>query len=341
VSSRGLTGTISHLWRGFATTHVTSSNNPQRLLSAVSENRWVWWKEAAGAFSARPVEGWGAGSFPVLHLLYRHDTLPVQQPHDVPLQFLAETGVIGAILGIGAFVLLVVGGVGSVRRRPRGRDRLLAAALLASAVAYGVHTLFDWDWNILALSLPAFLFLGVTAGRTSRGAGEERSGDRGVGLRVLALTTATLWLCILALSVELPQLAADKATAALVAASSPSSAAVQRAQSEAALASSLDPLSDSGLLAEATVALHEGQRGLARLYLEQAVARNPSDPEAWHVLAIVDGQLGDLAAAHLATQRAVNLDPMGTFAQTVVNSQLAKAPPSASATHFSTPPSGG
>ena len=37
-------------------------HQPDRLLSADSENRWVWWKEALGAFSDRPIGGWGAGS---------------------------------------------------------------------------------------------------------------------------------------------------------------------------------------------------------------------------------------------------------------------------------------
>src|SRR6202023_2392070 len=75
LSSRGLTGEVSQLWHDFTTTHVASNVNPSRFFSAASENRWVWWKEAAGAFSARPWLGWGAGSFPVVHLLYRQDML--------------------------------------------------------------------------------------------------------------------------------------------------------------------------------------------------------------------------------------------------------------------------
>jgi O-antigen ligase len=81
--------------------------DPAQLVSADSENRWGWWKEAAGAISARPVQGWGAGSFGVTHLLYRRDTLSVQQPHSVPLQFLAETGIVGAVLGLGCLTLLL------------------------------------------------------------------------------------------------------------------------------------------------------------------------------------------------------------------------------------------
>jgi hypothetical protein len=337
-SSRGFTGTISHLWDGFTSTHATSNYDPQRLLSSASENRWVWWKEAAAAFSARPWQGWGAGSFPVVHLLYRRDTLPVQQPHSVPLQFLAETGVIGAILGVGAFLLLAVGGVKMVRARPAGSDRLLAAALLGGAIGYGIHSLIDWDWNIPALSLPAFLFIGVVAGRPWIGSGRPnaqpaawwRGGSAGRGLALAGLTAC---LCLFALSVELPQLAADKASAALVAASSTSASAVRGAQADAALASQLDPLSDSGLKAEAAVAQHYSHAARARAYLLQAVMRDPSDPQAWQLLAQVDFGLGDRQWI-VAVQRAVDLDPKGHYAQTIVAEQLQKAPPGSSATRF-------
>jgi hypothetical protein len=341
-SSRGLTGTISHLWHGFASTHTTSNYDPQRLLSAASENRWVWWKEAGAAFSARPWQGWGAGSFPVVHLLYRHDTLPVQQPHSVPLQFLAETGVIGVVLGVGAFLLLVAGGIKMVRARPPGSDRLAAAALLGGALGYGIHCLYDWDWNIPALSLPAFLFLGVVAGRPWVGlVGRGPRTDRwraarawsGAGRRALSLGGLTVCLCLFVLSVELPQLASDKASAALVAASSSSASAVRSAQTEAALASRLDPVSDSGLLAEAAVALHRSQPARARVYLRQAVTRDPSDPQAWRLLSQVEYGLGDRQWI-VAVQRAVDLDPMGQYAQSIVAGQLRQAAPGSSATRL-------
>jgi hypothetical protein len=337
VSSRGFTGNVSHLWNGFASTHTTSSYDPQRLLSAASENRWVWWKEAAAAFSARPWQGWGAGSFPVVHLLYRRDTLPVQQPHNVPLQFLAETGVIGAVLGIGAFLLLVAGAVRALRSRPAGPERLMGGALLGAAVAYGVHCLYDWDWNIPALSLPAFLFLGVVAGQFRPGAGtrgRERPNFQRSVLRGSALAGITVCLSLVTLSVELPELAADKASAALVAASGASASAVRGAQAEAAVASQLDPLSDAGPLAQAATALRASQTTRARVYLGEAVARNPSDPQAWEQLALVDFNLRDRQWI-AAVQRAAQLDPMGRYAQGIVARQLQQAPPASSPTRFS------
>ena len=336
LAPRGLTGTVSELWHGFTTTHVTSNVNPSRLLSAASENRWVWWKEAAGAFSARPWLGWGAGSFPVVHLLYRQDMLPVQQPHSLPLQFLAETGIIGGLLGMGALALLVVAGVRAVRRRPGGRERLLAAGLLAAAVGYVIHCCYDWDWNIPGLSLPAFLFLGLLAAP----AGQTRSHaarEAGSISRAAALAGATLWLCAFALSVLVPQIAADKASAALVEASSLSRASLRHAQADASLASSLDPLSDQGLLVESSIASHLHQPGRAVMYLHQAVERDPSDYGAWRVLAVVNSLAADVSAARQAEQRALDLDPAGRVALSTLLAQLRRAPPGLSPTHWPTP----
>jgi tetratricopeptide (TPR) repeat protein len=303
----------------------------------------VWWKEAAGAFSDRPIGGWGAGSFSVVHLLYRRDTLSVQQPHSVPLQFLAETGVIGASLALGAGALLLAGGVGAVRRRTSERERLLAAALLAGGVAYAVHELYDWDWNIPGVTIPALVFLGVLGGSLRPGQRGRRLGGlarpRRVGLRVLALATATLGMLAFALSVVVPQVAASEASQAIVTASTASGARLRQALSTALSASRLDPLSDAGLKAASTIAIHLGRRTQARRYLLAAVDRNPTDGQAWQELAFEDFATGDDREGLAAVQRARALDPQGRFAIGLAQAaMLTLAPPADSATAGSTPP---
>jgi hypothetical protein len=327
VSSRGLGGTVSHAWHTFTSTKATSNTNPSRLLSADSENRWVWWKEAAGAFSDRPVGGWGAGSFGVVHLLYRRDTLTVQQPHSVPLQFLAETGIVGALLAVGGFALLLASAAGLPRRLPKGPERLLASALLAGAVAYAVHSLYDWDWDIPAVTLPVFLFLGVLVGARRRATSPAPLVRSSATTRTLALGALALWLCAFALSAALPSLAASKAAAALVEAASTKSAALRSAQSSAALASDLDPLSDAGLRVEATVALHRGRLARSRAYLMQAVGRDPTDLQAWAQLGQVDALVGDARGVERVARRLVALDPRGPWVQVLRRAHVLSAPP--------------
>jgi hypothetical protein len=332
-SSRGLTGTVSHAWNSFTTTRVVSNTDPSRLLSADSENRWVWWREAAGMFSDRPIAGWGAGSFGVMHLLYRRDTISVQQPHSMPLQFLAETGLVGTILVLGGFALLFVSGVRTVRSRSPG-ERLIAAALLGGAVAHAVHSAYDWDWDIPAVTIPAIAFLGALAG--ARGRTPPRAW--GSGVRALGLGALALFMSAFALSAGLPSLAATKASSSLIAASSSSQGELQRAQSSAALAGSLDPLSDAGQRAEATIAIHRAQWARARGYLLNAINRNPTDPQAWAQLEEVDLVLGHVASAMADAQRLLALDPLGMSAQLVAQqANLSVAPPNDSASASATP----
>ncbi len=321
-----LVATLTHAWHHFTSPAAPSNFSPSRLLTTDSY-RWLWWKEAAHAFSARPLRGWGAGSFGVVHLIYRQNTLPVQQPHSGPLQFLSETGVVGALLGLGGLALLLMAALRSARRaEPTGTERGAAMALLAGAAAYFVHFLYDWDWSIPAVTLPVLLFLGVLAGAERAGPAKPRDAVRqplSLGARVLAVTGATLWLCLLSASAILPSLAASQASAALVAASSSSPTALVAAQSEARRASSLDPLSDAGLRAEASIALHRGELPRARYDLERAVGREPSDELAWDELTAVDSFLGDRAGVRQAARRVIVLDPYGPAARALRQSNLA------------------
>lgn len=317
LSSRGLFGTVAHLEQSFITTRAVSVTDPGRLLSADSENRWVWWKEAARAFGDRPIAGWGAGSFGVVHLLYRRDNLSVQQPHSVPLQFLAETGVVGAALGLGAFGLLLAVAARSVKRRPAGSERLLAAGLYGGAITYAVHALYDWDWDIPGVTLPALLFLGVLAGSARAGrqpAAATRSPTR--WRSGAALTLSAICLAAFALSAVIPRLAAGRAGNALLEAAS--GTRLSHALADALAANRLDPVSDRGLLAAATIEVRLGHNERARRYLLAAVQRQPTDGAAWERLAFEDLVLHDRPDAAVAAHRALALDPHGASARSIV-----------------------
>jgi hypothetical protein len=306
VSPRGLTGTASHAWSSFTATRTTSVTNPSRLLSADSQNRWVWWSEATRAFGARPVQGWGAGSFPVVHLLYRRNTLTVQQPHSLPLQFLSETGLVGAALGLGALGLLLGAGVAATRR-PGARSAGASAALLAVGTAFCVHALYDWDWDIPAVTLPALIALGVLGSAGARG----RSAGLPPGRALVALGAAGLSLAAFAASVAVPRIAAADARRALAQASTGTPAALREGLADARRATHLDPLADAGLRAAATIAIHRGDLTTARSDLLAAVGREPSDEQAWQALALTDLARGDRAEATAAARRAAAVDPRG------------------------------
>ena len=101
LSDRGLTGTVSHNFDEFTEAKFDRQNDPARVLRSNSGNRWIWWEEATGSFADRPFIGHGAGSFPLTHLAYRENSIQVRNAHSVPLEFLSETGLIGAVLALG------------------------------------------------------------------------------------------------------------------------------------------------------------------------------------------------------------------------------------------------
>jgi hypothetical protein len=130
-------------------------NGGARLGSTSSNFRLTWWKQALQGWEHDLVAGTGAGSFHVTNVRYRSSFLDfTTEPHDLPLQFLSEAGIVGLALLVGAVVLLYPG-------RRRGHELALALML----PAYLVHSVVDIDWDFVAVSAPAFLAAGALVGR--------------------------------------------------------------------------------------------------------------------------------------------------------------------------------
>jgi hypothetical protein len=131
-------------------------NSGGRLTSTSSNFRFTWWKQALHGAEHHLLGGTGAGSFHVTNLRYRDSYLDfTTEPHNLPLQVLTETGLVGLLLFV-----LTAGALlrGTLRRR--GHELALALIL----PAYLLHSLVDVDWDFVAVSAPAFLAAGALAG---------------------------------------------------------------------------------------------------------------------------------------------------------------------------------
>jgi tetratricopeptide (TPR) repeat protein len=324
ASDRGVTGTVSHGFDSFKSVKFERQNDPARILQTNSGNRWVWWSEATGAWSDRPLAGWGAGSFPLLHHRYRHNALEVLQPHSVPLQLLAELGLVGTALALAALGLLAAAGTQRVLAGGRaersgiaaGREHRYAVALLAGVAAWLVHMWFDWDWDIPGVALPLFAFLGLLAARPLGMSGRAFAPGRiqpALGARVVALALGAALLAAVAISAVLPSLARDhtqKATAALAASD------YEEAVRQADIARRLDPVAVDALLLEARAAGRRGQFRLASEVLTEAIHRQPGNPNVWLGVASLELARGDIRAMRAAARRMLALDPVapvGTY----------------------------
>ena len=146
------------------------TNDPGRFGSLSSNNRLAWWGEALATSSRRdPLAGAGANTFEVARKRYRETASAVSQPHSVPLQFLAGTGLVGLALFLRS--LRRRGGCRG-RRAPAagGGERDAAAALAVALALWLVHALVDYDWDFVAVTGPVLFAAGVlaAAGRPPR-----------------------------------------------------------------------------------------------------------------------------------------------------------------------------
>jgi hypothetical protein len=131
-------------------------NGSGRIGSTSSNFRFTWWSQAWHGFTDHVLFGTGAGSFHLLNLRYRTTYLDFTiEPHNLPVQMLAELGLIGLALLVAACVVLLRGSIGRC-----GHELALALFL----PAFLVHSLVDVDWDFVAVAAPAFVAAGALAG---------------------------------------------------------------------------------------------------------------------------------------------------------------------------------
>lgn len=275
------------------------AQDPSRLTSLGSNNRFEWWQQAWEIFRREPLLGTGAGSFAVAHKLVREIPITVTTPHNVLLQFLSETGIVGALLAVGGATAALAALVGAVRRL-RPRERAPAAALAVGFAAYLLHSLVDWDWDFLAVNAPVFAAVGVVLAAPRA---PERRSSLLWAPAPLALLAALLF------SLAAPRIAEERVDAAYraLAAGRPDDA-----RAAADTARSLNPLALEPLLARAEAAVALGNLEEARRALVRAVEIQPLNPEAWYELGYFELRIAGeprRAARYLA--RARELDPYG------------------------------
>jgi hypothetical protein len=260
----------------------TVSNTGGHLTSTSSNFRFTWWRQAWRGFEHHPLTGSGAGSFHVVNLLYRDTFLDeTTEPHNLPLQFLAETGIVGLLLLVAAMAALLRG---SLRRR--GHE--LALGLLLPA--FLVHSLVDVDWDFVAVAAPALVAAGALAGRPLR--------RRATAFGLLPAAGVALLLFGVLLLPWLGERWADDALGA----------APARADRLANRAHSVDPLLVEPYWAHALAADGRGNEQLAFAWYVEAVDRQPRNPLTWQAAGEYAWRNGCPYKAYTYLERYTELD---------------------------------
>jgi O-antigen ligase len=276
-------------------------NDPGRLTDLCANNRLAWWDEALELAADRPVGGTGAGTFAIARRQVRDDATTGSEPHSVPLQLLADTGVVGLGLGL-LFAAAAVVGVRRGLRLVPPDERAPAVALACLVLAYGVHSLVDYDLDFLAVTGPALAALGVllAVGRPRAALHARLPGL----LAVVAVAGAA------ALVVVLPAAADRRVEQSLTASDA---GRIDEAVAAAERARLLNPFSLAALDALATAADAAGDRDAAVAWYEEATRLQPENPDVWYALGLYHAiATEDQCAAYQALNRSYTLDPNGT-----------------------------
>jgi hypothetical protein len=294
--------TPGKIWHKFnepvARSQGQGANN---LTNLSSSSRWNWWQEAWKAWRAHPAVGTGAGTFELTHRKLRVDGTVATEPHNLPLQFLSETGIVGFILFLG-IALAGAGALVETLRRLEGEDRLAAAALVVALFAYVIHGVVDFDWDFVAVTGPALAVLGVllAAGRPARVRMRARRGVLAVA--VGAFAAAALY------SLASPWLASRRVDDAYTALGRDDAAA---AVSDARSAHDLNPVSVDALLTWGTAEVARGNTAAAGRLYTKAISIQPDNWRPWYYRARLLEKVSGPEAARFDAQQAAERDPLG------------------------------
>jgi O-antigen ligase len=273
-------------------------NDPGRFTSLSSNNRSAWWGEAWEVFRADPLLGSGANTFEVARKRYRETASAVTQPHSVPLQFLAGTGLVGLALLAALAAAGAAAAAGAVRRLG-GPEKSAAVALAIAPALWLVHAAVDFDWDFVAVTGPALVAAGAlaAAGPPAR---RVRAPLAAAGVAALALAACA--------SVATPWLSQRSIRDV--------GAAIERGDLDAATAAadrarSLDPLSLDPLFARARVEERRRNEAAALEAYHDATRLQPENPETWLALGLFEFDSGYRCSAYVHLNDAFTLDPAG------------------------------
>jgi O-Antigen ligase len=122
----------------------------------LQSNRYAYWRVAMRAFEDQPLRGVGAGGWAVYWLRYRPIDEFAQDAHSLPLQTLAELGLVGLAL-LAVFLAGIALAAWDIHRAAPA----LAAGPIAGLVVYIAHAPLDWDWQMPAVTLVALVLGGM------------------------------------------------------------------------------------------------------------------------------------------------------------------------------------
>ncbi len=268
--------------------------NYGRLTSDAGTGRCQYWDSAIEAYGSAPVLGVGAGGYEAWWAKEGSLANFVVDAHSLPLEMLAELGLIGLALVLGFIGYAAV--TGARRRRDVGADAALGPALAVLAAGM-VSASIDWTWEIPAVFLPLLICAALLTGPAT-----ETFPGEGTRYPLGVATLLVGWIAIfLSGIVLLTQYKIDESRAEVRAGD------LEAALGDARGASTVQPWAALPYTQQALVQELRGDIPNALQASRQARERAPDDWRLWTIEARLRRAAGDEASAQRASDRAREL----------------------------------
>jgi hypothetical protein len=148
-------------WEAFRTNDRTGQDQ-SRYLSASGTGRYTLWQVAWKDFAAHPLLGVGTHNYEATFYQERERIAGfVRQPHMLPLEVLAERGLIGGVLFFGFLGTCLAAGLAKRYRYLNAEGKAQVGAIIAAVAYWFVHSSAEWFWQIPAVSLPIVIYLAI------------------------------------------------------------------------------------------------------------------------------------------------------------------------------------
>jgi hypothetical protein len=309
VAVVGGSGPVSRAWDEFRSQDAPlSGNDPAKRLTSAGGNRNDIWESALDAYHADPLIGVGPGTFEFWWEREGDDPEFVRDAHSLYLEQLAELGLPGLLLTVVFLTGLLVAAILGRRRLILPGDIGASVAMCSVFVVFLVSAGIDWMWEETAV---AGLALGGIAVASAGGAARLRRSDRRGIIRLPGMRLAIVVGALMLAGLQIPGLVATQRIRA-------SEDALAAGETEAARRSAEDaraaapwwatPSSQAALVDQAA-----GRLDAARTEIEQAIEKEPTNWRWPLVLATIQAEAGDRAAAKQTFREGRRLGPNLTF----------------------------
>jgi O-antigen ligase len=123
--------------------------------------RLTVWRDATGLITARPVLGWGFGTFESAFPMFQSEGIELlyDHAHNDWVEWTTEGGVVALVAAVGLLLLALRAGRGGAPAE--GFDAAFTVACRAAIVAVALHALWDFSLRIPAVAVVMAAVMGV------------------------------------------------------------------------------------------------------------------------------------------------------------------------------------